>query len=77
MIELFLFALGALVIAALVGWYCHRWGVVDGRAEGYEDGRLKGVMEGAGVVSPFLAGGPRERAGDPSPAFSGGPRERA
>lgn len=58
MIELVLFSLVAIVIAALVGWYCHRWGVVDGRAEGYEDGRTKGLMEGAGVVRPNGVGGP-------------------
>ena len=54
-------AAGAL-IAGL--WYGRRWGHADGIADGYEAGRTKGLLEGAGVVvSPSLAsGGPRERA---------------
>lgn len=57
-----------LTLAALiaVGWYCRRWGHSDGRAEGYEAGRLKGLLEGSGAhhgpVSPSLSGGPREPA---------------
>ena len=44
-------------------WYGRRWGHADGHADGYEAGRTKGLLEGAGVVSPSLAsGGPRERA---------------
>ena len=49
---------------AAASWYCYRWGHEDGRAEGYDNGRTDGLLEGAGVVvSPSLAsGGPRERA---------------
>lgn len=51
------------IAGAAASWYCYRWGRADGHAEGYEDGRTKGLLEGAGVVSPSLAsGGPRERA---------------
>ena len=48
------------VLAALiaVGWYCYRWGQDDGRAEGYEAGRTKGLLEGSGVMSPSAVGGP-------------------
>ena len=49
-----------------VGWYCRRWGHSDGRAEGYEVGRLKGLLEGSSMrhdpVLPSLSGGPREPA---------------
>lgn len=48
-------AVGALMAGV---WYGRRWGHVDGHAEGYEAGRTKGLLEGAGVVSPSLAGGP-------------------
>ena len=49
----------ALTLAGIAaGWYCRRWGHADGYAEGYEDGLTKGLLEGAGVVSPSLAGGP-------------------
>ena len=55
MTELALFAFGA----ALASWYCYRWGRDDGRAEGYEEGHTKGLLEGSGVVvTPSLAGGP-------------------
>ena len=54
-------AAGIALVA--VGWYCRRWGHADGIADGYEAGRTKGLIEGAGVAAPSLAsGGPRERA---------------
>ena len=57
----FLIAVAGALIAGV--WYGRRWGHADGIADGYEAGRTKGLLEGAGVVSPSLAsGGPRERA---------------
>lgn len=54
-------AIGIALVA--VCWYCYSWGRDDGRAEGYDNGRTAGLLEGADiVVSPALAGGPRERA---------------
>ena len=51
--------LAALAALFAVGWYCRRWGISDGYAEGYDAGRTNGLLEGAGVaVSPNLAGGP-------------------
>ena len=49
-----------LIVAAgaAASWYCYRWGHDDGHAEGFDDGRTKGLIEGAGVVSPNAAGGP-------------------
>lgn len=56
----------ALTALIAVGWYCRRWGIADGEAQGYERGRLKGLLEGSGMrhdpVLPSLSGGPRERA---------------
>ena len=60
--------LAALAVLIAVGWYCRRCGIADGRAEGYEAGRMKGQLEGAGAARP---------AGNPAPALSGGPREPA
>lgn len=62
MTEYLPYILSALAALIVVGWYCRRWG----RAEGYEAGRLKGLLEGSGVqhgpVAPSLSGGPREPA---------------
>ena len=59
-------ALAALAALIAVGWYCRRWGIADGEAQGYERGRLKGLLEGPGMphdpVLPSLSGGPREPA---------------
>ena len=41
---------------AAASWYGYRWGHEDGRAEGFDEGRTKGLLEGAGVVSPSMAG---------------------
>lgn len=57
------YILCALPILLAVGWYCRRWGHVDGYAEGYDLGRQKGLLEGAvvggGIASPQGAGGTR------------------
>lgn len=48
-----------ILAGAAASWYCYRWGRDDGYAEGYEDGRQKGLLEGADVVvTPTAAGGP-------------------
>ena len=51
-------AIIAIVSAVASGLYCHRWGRDDGHAAGYEAGHTKGLLEGAGVVSPSAVGGP-------------------
>ena len=58
MIDLVIAALAALVALVAIGWYCRRWGHADGYTDGYDAGRTKGLLEGAGVVGPSLAGGP-------------------
>ena len=58
--------IAAFAALIAVGWYCRRWGIADGHAQGYEVGRLKGLLEGSsmwhGSVLPSLSGGPREPA---------------
>ena len=54
--------LAALAALIALGWYCRR--LV--RADGCDEGRLKGPLEGSGAhhdsVLPSLSGGPREPA---------------
>lgn len=44
------FLIAAAGVAA--NWYCYRWGYVDGRAEGFDEGRTKGLLECAWVKLP-------------------------
>ena len=50
MSEQLTYLLGALPILIAVGWYCRRWGIDDGYADGYEKGRTVGLLEGKGLV---------------------------
>lgn len=52
-----IYILGALPILLVVGWYCRRWGLGDGYAEGYEKGRTVGLMEGKGLAVAIDRGG--------------------
>ena len=38
-----------ILAGAAASWYCYRWGRDDGYAEGYDDGRQKGLLEGSDV----------------------------
>ena len=45
-----------LILLALVGivsyWHCYRLGHAEGRAEGFDEGRTRGLLEGAGITVP-------------------------
>ena len=57
MIEFLLPVLALFAAVIAVGYYCHRWGFDDGRAEGYADG----IDEAEKRATPQGGGGPGVR----------------
>lgn len=41
-----------LLVGVVSCWHCYRLGHTEGRAEGFDEGRTSGLLEGAGIAVP-------------------------